>query len=202
MNSIHYAVEGPTDEPVAKKILLVTGFKPLRSVIAEGKENLRKRLPGLNLAAASMPWLVIRDLDYDDDQSCIPALQKSLLNGHECNRFMCLRFAVRAMEAWLLADLDAFTEFFGIRRTIDHQPESLDDPKQYLIDICRRSKKKEIKEGIPPLPQSKRVYGPDYITLLREFTAGHWDPLKARMNAPSLGRALDCLTRLQKLLDE
>ena len=28
MNSIHYAVEGPTDEPVAKKILLVTGFKP------------------------------------------------------------------------------------------------------------------------------------------------------------------------------
>ena len=202
MNSIYYAVEGPTDEPVAKKILLVTGFKPLQPVIAEGKSNLKKRLPTLNLAAAFMPWLVIRDLDDDDDQSCIPALRKSLLNDHECNRFMCLRFAVRAMEAWLLADRDAFAEFFGIRRTIDYQPESLNDPKQYLIDICRRSKKKEIKEGIPPLPQSKRAYGPDYVTLLREFTADHWDPLRARMNAPSLGRALDCLTRLQKLLDE
>lgn len=173
MNSIHYAVEGPTDEPVAKKILLVTGFKPLQPVIAEGKGNLRKRLPALNLAAASMPWLVIRDLDYDDDQSCIPALRKSLLKDHECNRFMCLRFAVRAMEAWLVADRDTFAEFFGIRRTIDHQPESLNDPKQYLIDICRQSKKKRIKEGIPPLPQSKRAYGPDYVTLLREFTADH-----------------------------
>lgn len=202
MNSIHYAVEGPTDEPVANKILLVTGFKLLRSVIAGGKSNLDRRLPDLNLAAASMPWLVIRDLDYDDNQSCIPALRESLLNDHECNQFMCLRFAVRAMEAWLLADRDAFAEFFGIRRTIDPRPESLDDPKQYLIDICRRSRKKRIKEGIPPLPRSKRAFGPDYVTLIKEFTVGHWDPLRARMNAPSLGRALDCLTRLQRLLEE
>lgn len=202
MNFVHYAVEGPTDEPVAKKILLATGLEPFRPFTANGKSNLDRKLAGLNLTATSMPWLVIRDLDHDDERSCIPVLRENLLGDHQCNRFMCLRFAVRAMEAWLIADRDAFAEFFGIRRKVEQQPESLDNPKRYLINICRKSAKKPVKEGVPPLPLSNRSFGPDYATLIQEFAEDHWDPLRARANAPSLGRALDSLARLRGLLKQ
>lgn len=202
MNFVRYAVEGPTDEPIVKKILLATGLEPFQPLIANGKSNLDQKLPDLNRIATSIPWLVVRDLDHDDERSCIPVLRENLLGNHQCNQFMRLRFAVRAIEAWLMADHDAFTEFFGIRRKVEQQPESLDNPKRYLINICRKSTKKRIKEGIPPPIQSKRTLGPDYVTLIRKFAEDRWDPLKARVNAPSLGRALDSLTKLRGLLEQ
>ena len=143
---------------------------------------------------------MIRDLDKDDDRFCIPDLRQNLLNGLERNRFMCLRFAVRTIEAWLMADYDAFEEFFGIRRRAIELPEQLESPKQHLTHICSESNKRLIRERISPRSGSK--VGPGYAALIQEFTEDHWDPLRARANAPSLGRALDCLTRLRGLLEQ
>lgn len=199
---ICYAVEGWTDAPVAVRILSVAGFKPYREITAGGKANLDKKLPGLNKAAASMPWLVIRDLDHDDEQLCIPDLRINLLGGHKREPSMCLRFAVRAMEAWLMADHDAFAKFFGIRRELLKEPEALSNPKQHLTSICIQSRKKQIKRGVPPQPGQRRRVGPEYSDFIREFVEDHWDPLRARANAPSLGRALDSLARLRGLLEQ
>ena len=196
-----YAVEGWTDEPVAEKIISSVGFVPHHTLTADGKANLDKKLPGLNKSAASMPWLVIRDLDDDDEQFCIPDLRANLLGRHEHRPSMCLRFAVRSMESWLMADRDEFASFFGIRRgLLEEEPETLINPRQYLTSICARSRKRQIKQGIPPRPGQRRSVGPEYNDLVREFAEDHWDPQRACANAPSLKRALDCLTMLRDSL--
>ena len=200
MIPVYYAVEGRTDEPVARKILQTAGLIPGQRFITVGKRKLNARLPSWNAAAKRSPWLVIRDLDHDDGWTCIPDLRQNLLNDLECSQFMCLRFAVRAIEAWLMADRDAFVKFFGIRRETIKLPEQLDDPKRYLTDICSKSSKRRIREDIPHRSGGK--VGPGYATLMREFTEDHWDPLRARINAPSLGRALDCLAKLRGLLEQ
>lgn len=200
MIPIYYAVEGRTDEPVAKKILQTAGLIPGQRFITRGKAKLNEKLPNWNAAAKWSPWLVIRDLDKDDDRSCIPDLQQNLLNGLECNQLMCLRFAVRTIEAWLMADYYAFKEFFGVRQRVIELPEQLKNPKQHLIHICSESNRKLIREGISPRSGGK--VGPGYVTLMQEFTEDHWEPQRARVNAPSLGRALDCLARLRGLLEQ
>ena len=200
MVPVYYAVEGKTDEPVARKILKAAGLIPGQRIITRGKAKLNERLPNWNAAAQRSPWLVIRDLDKDDDRFCIPDLQKNLLNDLERNRFMCLRFAVRTIEAWLMADYDAFEEFFGIRRKAIELPEQLESPKQHLTHICRESNKRLIRERISPRSGSK--VGPGYAALIQEFAEEHWEPQRARANAPSLERALDCLARLRWLLEQ
>lgn len=196
-----YAVEGWTDEPVAEKIISSVGLVPHHTLTAACKANLDKKLPGLNKSAASMPWLVIRDLDRDDKRFCIPDLRADLLGGHELRPLMCLRFAVRSMESWLMADRDAFVNFFGVRRELlKEEPEALSNPKQYLTSVCARSKKRQIRQGIPPQPGQGRSVGPEYSDLIREFAEDHWDPQRACANAPSLKRALDSLTALQNSL--
>lgn len=196
-----YAVEGWTDEPVAEKIISSAGLAPHHTLTADGKANLDKKLPGLNKSAASMPWLVIRDLDRDDERFCIPDLRADLLSGHEHEPSMCLRLAVRSIESWLMADRDAFAHFFGVRRgLLKEEPETLPNPKQYLTGICEKSRKRLIKQGIPPQPGQGRSVGPEYNDLIREFTEDHWDLQRACANALSLKRALDCLTTLRDSL--
>lgn len=196
-----YAVEGWTDEPVAEKIISSVGFVPYHTLTADCKANLDKKLPGLNKSAASMPWLVIRDLDRDDKRSCIPDLRAHLLDGQELRPLMCLRFAVRTMESWLMADRDAFANFFGVRRELlKEEPETLPNPKRYLTGICEQSRKRQIKRGIPPQTGQGRSVGPEYNDLIREFAEDRWNPQRACANAPSLKRALDSLTTLRDSL--
>lgn len=201
MNVIRYAVEGWTDEPVAEKIISSVGFVPHHTLTARCKANLDRKLPGLNKSAVSMPWLVIRDLDRDDKRFCIPDLRARLLDGQELRPLMCLRFAMRTMESWLMADRDAFANFFGVRRELlKEEPETLLDPKRYLTSICKKSRKGLIKQGVPSQPGQKRQVGPEYNDLIREFTEDHWNPQRACANAPSLKRALDSLTTLRDSL--
>ena len=104
---VHCVVEGPTDQPVAEKLRAATGLSHARTIVTEGKNNLADRLPGYNQSADRPAWLVIRDLDRDDQRVCIPALTRQLLGGSP-GRGMCFRLAVRSLEAWLLADHVAF----------------------------------------------------------------------------------------------
>lgn len=200
MQYVRYAVEGPSDEPVAEKMLRSAGLEPYRTLTAHGKGNLDKKLPGLNKTASSMAWLVIRDMDRDDSHLCIPELHSKLLDG-DARAGMCFRLAVRATEAWLLADHDAFADYFGVRRRLPSRVDQLNDPKQFLIDLCRRSKRKDIREGIPPRPGGGRTVGPEYVAIVRDYGLGCWNPDRARNRSPSLERALECLAGLRTWLE-
>lgn len=115
---------------------------------------------------------------------------------------MCFRFAVRAVEAWLIADHEAFGDYFAVRRRRPDWPDDLDDPKLHLVDLCRRSQRREIKEGVPPRPQSGRREGPEYAAIIREFARTRWSPARARKRSPSLSRAVQRLSELRERLLE
>lgn len=197
---VRYAVEGATDAPVAEKLLTNAGFCPVHTLTAHGKAKLDPKLPGLNKAAAGTPWLVLRDVDHDDAGSCVPDLLGALLKGDPLSPRMCLRLAVRAVEAWLLADHEAFAEYFGIRRRLPDDPEQEPDPKATVVNLCRKSGKPRIREGMVPRPGGRRSVGPEYVALIQDYAASAWDPERARLAAASLHRAMNSLERMKERL--
>lgn len=195
------AVEGASDVPVAKRLLTESGLSmgPIR--VARGKSQIDPRLSGWNESATRQPWLVLRDLDHDDHGTCVPALRLELLGG-ALQEGMCFRLAVRSIEAWLLADHDGFQDYFGVRSQLPASVDSLSDPKAVLIDRCRRSRKRDIREGVPPKQGSGRKLGPEYVALVTDYSQGVWDPSQARQRSPSLDRALRDLDRLSDWIEQ
>jgi hypothetical protein len=111
---------------------------------------------------------------------------------------MCFRVAVRAVEAWLLADGEAIAGFLGVARTAipSRSPDDLDDPKRMLVEIAKSSRRREIREDMVPRPASGRSVGPAYASRLIEFATSAWRPEVAAMCSESLRRAIASLERL------
>lgn len=94
------AVEGSTDAPVVRKVAALAGLELASPpIVKRGKGTLDKALRGYNAAATGSPWFVLRDLDHD--APCPGGLVADLLPDPK--PLMCLRIAVRAIEARLLA---------------------------------------------------------------------------------------------------
>lgn len=197
---VRYAVEGPTDQPVAEKLLQASGLHPARPFIVGGKAKLDKKLPGINRSAAHSAWLVIRDLDQDDRDRCVPELRVNLLDG-QANGGMCFRLAVRSIEAWLMADSEAFADFFAVRRQLPYRVDELKDPKISLLNLCRKSRRRQIREGVPPRQGNGRRVGPEYVEIVQKYVQGSWSPDRARRRSPSLERALRSLAQLRIRLE-
>jgi hypothetical protein len=188
------AVEGNLDEVVLRKIADHVGFSIGPVYGLKGKPHLLTSLPGYNNAARFGPWIVMLDLDRDFE--CAPeALTGWLPKPAES---MFCRVAVRAIEAWLLADRDRIAAMLGISvQRIPREPDSLDDPKRHLVDLARNSNRGEIIASIVPRPGSGRSVGPNYNAKMVDFvTAGRWRINTARYSSASLQRTLD---RLQEL---
>ena len=77
-------------------------------------------------------------------------------------------------------------------------PDDLDDPKQELINLARRSRRRGIRNEIVPREGSGRVVGPLYTTRMIEFIQdeiGGWRPGRALRVSGSLAR---CIARLRR----
>jgi len=160
------AVEGIVDEAVFERLLRTVKARAANVYPTHGKPNLLRRLPGFNEAARHSPWLVLVDLDLDAD--CAPPfLLRHLPNP--APHIMC-RIAVRAVEAWLLADRERIARLLHVtERLVPDRPEELPDPKQALIDLARRSSTKEVREDLVPRAGSGRKVGPLYPSRIMEF---------------------------------
>ena len=195
MTEVSYAVEGATDEPVAERIITAGGHQARRVLTAGGKTRLDARIPGYNRSALHRPWLVLRDIDHDDAGICIADLRRSLA-GAEISTGMALRFVVRTMESWLLADRDGFSTFFHVRANqVPQDPDTLDRPKKALVDTCSRSRSRAIRAAVVPREGSGRSVGPEYSATIREFVVHAWDLDRAARASPSLARAVAGLDR-------
>jgi hypothetical protein len=107
---------------------------------------------------------------------------------------MRFRVVVPAIEAWLLADRDAIAQFLGVdTRRIPGAPEQIADVKGCMIEICRHSRIRAIRDEFLPVPRSGRREGPGYATGLIEFINSSWLPNRALNHAPSLRRAVERL---------
>src|SRR5260370_17359111 len=173
MISVNILVEGRTDEPVAKRLLNYLGLEVGTVYGRKGKSYLLQRLPNYNKAAHFAPWFV--RVDRDTDGKCPPqATGKWIPNPAKGMR---LRVAVRAIEAWLMADRESMARFLAvapsrIRHNIDLDP----NPKETLINIARTSRNRSIREDLVPRQASGAKVGPLYVPRLIEFAEKLWRP--------------------------
>jgi len=188
------AVEGDLDEAVLRRLVAHVGAEIGVVYGRNGKDRLKSHIGGYNEAARRFRWAVLVDLDHDHD--CAPALRSDWLP--EPSRFMCFRVAVREVEAWLLADAESIARFLGVSRAlIPLDPEQLGDPKQTLTNLASRSRKRNIREALPPVPGSGRSVGVLYNPLMGSYARELWRPDVAAQHCDSLRRCLAGLDDLQ-----
>ncbi len=193
---ISAAVEGTVDEAVVGRLIAEAGGTLGVVYGKSGKRHLLERTPAYNAAATHSPWMVLVDLDHDAE--CAPPALQRWLPTPAPN--MCYRIAVREVESWLLADRERLTSFLGVSLSrIPTAPESIDDPKQLMVNLARHSRRRHIREDMVPREGSGRLVGPAYTSRLIEFvtdSASGWRPQVAATNSESLRRCLTCLRSL------
>jgi hypothetical protein len=70
------------------------------------------------------------------------------------------------------------------------EPEASHDAKRQLVEVCRSSKRRDVREGLVPRTGTRAKVGPEYAAFLTEFGSDHWRPAFAAERAPSLAKAL------------
>jgi hypothetical protein len=189
MIPINLAFEDILSEAVLRKILL---YSKLPYVICHcysknGFDYLKKTIKGFNNGAKSIAYLVLTDLDKGE---CAPELIEEWLPAPRHPNLL-FRVAVREVEAWLLADRVNFSKFLGIRENLIPSPaDNISDPKRFLIDLTKKSKKRSLKNDIVPREESTAKQGPNYNEPLIKFVNSSWQVELARHNSPSLERTV------------
>ncbi len=185
------AVEGLSDQAVLEAIFNKLNLELCTVYVAYGKPRLDINLPRYNSAARFAPWIVLRDLDHD--APCAPQLVKQLLPNP--SRYMVFRIAKREIESWLMGDIINFCSYFSVARSrLPRASEDLADPKQSLINIMRRSRKRVIREDMVPRQGSGASEGIAYAFHVIQFVLDYWDPSIAAQKCDSLRR---CMLGLQ-----
>lgn len=186
------AVEGEADKRIVMRLLELVDIPPGAAYVLRGKDKLDEKLAAYNRAAAHERWLILRDLDQD--ASCAASLRLRLLPVQEAG--MQLRVAVRAAEAWLLADQDGISRFLRVGASrVPMHPDDLDNPKIELVNLARRSRDRAIREDMVPEEGMGRSVGAGYPGRVIEFASRHWDPRAAAMRSDSLRRCIQALQR-------
>ena len=187
---VSIAVEGDSDVPVVSRILrdhdLAVNFVYGR----RGKHHLDAKLSAFNKAAKFGNWLVVRDLDHDAE--CAAALVKMRLPRPSAG--MRYRIAVRALEAWLLADAEGVAKFLAVaRHHVPTDPETLNDPKAAFVDVARKSRSRAIREDMVPAFGTSAKVGPAHVARIGEFAESSWSWKRGSQHSESLSR---CVARI------
>jgi len=152
----------------------------------QGFGYLKSQMPVFNQIARWRPVLVLTDLDQGE---CAPQLRQDWLRQSPAPNLL-FRVAVREVEAWLLADGEAFAVFIGIDPgKVPSLPEALPDPKQRLLSLVRKSRHRELKQDILPAPRARTAQGLGYNEQLCRFVRDYWRVDCAVAHSPSLARA-------------
>jgi len=164
---------------------------------AGGSGWIKKRINDFNRAAQGMPYLVLTDLDTCE---CAPVLIRQWLDTPKHPNLL-FRVAVREVEAWLLGCREAFAAFLGISESrIPTNVDGIADPKAFVVDLARRSRKRDVRVDIVPEEGSMAQVGPAYNERLRLFMEMSWDPAVAKRRSPSLRRAIRALDLFEPAL--
>jgi hypothetical protein len=189
------AAEGLIDMAVLRRLVSDAGLNAGREYGLRGKGQLDERLQGYNAAAQFGPWFVARDLDHD--QSCAPALRRELLASPA--KLMCFRIVVRTVEAWLLADGDAFADHFKLSKgQLPDVPEQIDDAKGFMLSLLKKISSTNDRQAMVRINRSGQSdIGPEYNSRLSQFVSTGWRPNKAAIRSDSLSRTLRRIEELK-----
>ncbi|MFP4470089.1 MAG: hypothetical protein ACLFPE_05375 [Bacteroidales bacterium] len=190
---INLAVEDSLSEIVLTRIInLFPGKYNIQHCYGEqGYGYLKSSIRGFNQASKITPFLVLTDLDRYE---CPLALIKDWI-AFPLHANLIFRIAVREVESWLLADSPGFAKFLNISEShIPSSSEEIINPKEFLINLARKSGRRKIKEDLIPSSKFASI-GPNYNGRLTEFVLQYWNVHKAIRNNDSLEKTYDKLKR-------
>jgi hypothetical protein len=163
-----------------------------KAIHCNGNGKIRKQINAYNNAAQYGYYFVITDLD--DDYDCAALLVKAWLPNTRSDQLF-FRVAVHEIESWLLADKENLAAFLSISQTlIPLEPDKEKDPKNTIISLAKRSRKREIREAIIPVDNYASI-GPGYNYQLQSFVQNLWDIESARKKSPSLDSTIKALEK-------
>ena len=195
---LNIVIEGDLDLAVLQKIIHKSK-RPYCILQTYGKRGftfIDQKIKAFNNASHGTPFLILRDLDTWE---CAPLLIQKILPFPKHNNLL-FRIAVKGVETWLLADREGFSNYLGIRRNdIPSDVESIDNPKKFLINLARRSKRK-IKEDIVPSIGSTARQGRGYNSQLIYFVKNKWNIYNAMINSDSLNRTYKTIMYFKPLI--
>lgn len=190
------AVEGIIDEVLLRKLCGFVGVSIGSVYGRKGKSHILQHMAGYNHSARFRHWIVL--LDLDNDALCVPDILRTWLPAP--SPLMRLRIAVREVESWLLGDRENFARYLSVpAAAVPIDPESLPDPKQEVVNLGRRSRRRAIREDIVPMQGSGQRVGPAYTSRMVEFIEGReigWRPEIAAQSCDSLRRCIRALSEL------
>jgi hypothetical protein len=188
-------VEGDIDAAVAAKVIEHVGHDAGTVYGRRGIGYIEEKLSGFNRSARGMlRYLALVDL-MDTKLPCSPDVVRLWLPHPEAG--MLFRVVEREIESWLMADVDSMADFLAVSPMRFHpHPDAIPDPKQYLVNLARRSRRGTVRAALVPDPRSSSPIGVLYNVELSAYVQAHWSPQRARARSPSLDR---CLTRLAAL---
>jgi hypothetical protein len=186
------AVEDRLSEVVCRRVL--ARFRPdivVRAVIGHrGQGQLRSRIREINRTANSLSVLLLTDLD--SQYPCAPSLISHWLPSRA--RHLNLRVAVREVESWLLADREGLASALSIAASkIPFNVDSIPDPKQFIVNLARVSRRRNVKEDFVPAPGGTAQIGPAFTIRLVEFAQNQWNVHAAANQSNSLARMVRSL---------
>jgi hypothetical protein len=187
------ATEDALSEAVSQKLLFeVRPDLPISvSIGGRGKSYLESKARDLKRTAAAIPVFML--IDQDRPHPCPPDLLAEWLPGPTEPR-MLLRVAAMEVESWLLADRNAAAAFLGVRTNrIPMDTDAIPDPKEFLVNLARRSRLRGIRDDLVPAPGSTVHIGPRYNPRLAEFAINRWTSAAASPCSRSLRRAVQRL---------
>ena len=192
LTRVTLAVEDVLSDAVATKILESCGFEIAARLRQRGNTYLKQKAPELNRAAArNRPVFLLTDLD--SPTNCPLDLIQSWIKGSPKPGFF-FRVAVMEVESWVLADREAVARFLSVPATqIPQRTDDVADPKERIVSLARKSRKRTIREALVPAPGSTASVGNEYNALLIEFVRESWDLEQAASVSPSLKRTLERL---------
>jgi hypothetical protein len=185
--SIAVVVEDELSLAVVSRVVAESGrpFEVTRRLVERGFGNIKRSVLKYRQASHVIPHVVLTDLD----RATCPAALRAEWDMADLPSSMLFRVAVRETESWVLGDRHGFAEFAAVAlNKIPQDPEALEYPKEALIALVRRSRKRRlIQEMVPPHGSSVPI-GPLYNDRLCSFVEQSWDIDAAAGVCPSLRR--------------
>ena len=200
-NSVILAVEDRLSDVVSTKILESSGVEIVQRIGFKGNSYLKQKAAALNQTARGV-YNVFMLTDLDSPQNCPPQLIQSWVKA-PLNSGFFLRVAVMEIESWIMADRSALAEFLSIpEHRIPSNTDDIDNPKEFLVSLAGRSKRKRLRDQLVPAPGATTAkVGPEYNSRFSEFVQVHWDLERAAVASPSLKRTLDRISSAQLVSD-
>jgi len=192
---VYLLVEGRLDEAVGQRIIEAVGGNVGTTFGLKGVAYIERKVDGFNDLAKGVPILTLVDLADLNIDCPVEAVNQWLPNRSEQ---MLLRMVVQKIESWLLADRTGIAQFLGIRTSlVPHDPERLEDPKEALVELARRSSYASVKNDLVPADPTQNNQGPGFTYRMSRFARQRWDLNAAMKNAASLHR---CVRRVRELI--